>query len=237
MLTVSDLTCGYGDVLAVRNLSFRVSAGEIFAILGANGAGKTTAIMCIAGHVPPTSGVTALGENDITREPAHRRIHHGLALVPEGRRIFPDLTVDENLIVGGHITDRRTLTQQQERVYSYFPRLAERKRQAAGSLSGGEQQMLAIGRALISEPRLIMIDELSLGLMPKIVDACYDVLDRLRGEGLGILLVEQNTTKALEFADRVCVMESGHKSWEGTKDEAVENSVVLDAYLGTATHG
>lgn len=234
MLSVENLTCGYGDIQAVQDLSFASGAGEIFAMLGANGAGKTSTIMCLAGHVGAMSGRIMLNDAEITHLPAQARVGHGMALVPEGRRVFADLTVEENLVVGGHTVEAAALSANLERIFGHFPRLAERKTQAAGSLSGGEQQMLAIGRALMANPQLVLIDELSLGLMPKAIDACYDVLQALKADGLSILLVEQNTTRVLDIADQVIVLESGVKSWEGTGAEADGNAALLEAYLGTA---
>lgn len=233
MLTVDTLTCGYCDITAVHGLSFAVGKGEIFAMLGANGAGKTSTIMCLAGHVAATGGSVALNGSDITKLPAQARIGHGMALVPEGRRVFAELSVEENLVVGGHTVGTRELAANLERIFGHFPRLGERKTQAAGSLSGGEQQMLAIGRALMANPQLVLIDELSLGLMPKAIDACYEVLQALKADGLSILLVEQNTTRVLDIADQVIVLESGVKSWEGTGAEADGNAALLEAYLGT----
>ncbi len=175
MLEVTGLTCGYGDITAVDGLSFTVGAGEIFGLIGANGAGKTTTILALAGLIPVRAGTVRLDGRDITAVPAHARIDYGIALVPEGRRVFAELTVDENLTVGGTRLDRRALEQNRARVFETFPRLAERRRQLAGSLSGGEQQMLAIGRAVMAAPSLLLVDELSLGLMPIAVDECYRV--------------------------------------------------------------
>lgn len=234
MLTVAGITCGYGDIIAVEDLSFTVGAGEIFGLIGANGAGKSTTIMALAGLIPLRSGQIMLGGTEVTGVPAHLRVRHGLALVPEGRRVFADLSVDENLTVGGSILDRNTLERNRERVFGIFPRLAERKAQLAGSLSGGEQQMLAIGRALMAEPRVLLVDELSLGLMPKAVDECYRVLERLKGDGLAILLVEQSTDRVLHVADRVAVLESGRLAWSGTGAEAADNDAIVAAYLGLA---
>ena len=232
MLAVDGLTCAYGDILAVEDLSFEIGEGEIFALIGANGAGKTTTIMALAGLVPPRAGTVRVGGADITRVPAHRRTDHRIALVPEGRRVFADLTVDENLTVGGTRRDARALAEARARVHALFPRLAERRRQPAGSLSGGEQQMLALGRAMMAGPRLLLVDELSLGLMPKAIDECYAALDRLRADGLAILLVEQSTERALRVADRVAVLESGRLAWTGTGAEASGDAALVEAYLG-----
>jgi len=232
MLEVSGLSCGYGDIVAVRDFSFSVAAGEILALLGANGAGKTSTLMCLAGIVERKSGHIVLSGTDLTDFPAERRIRHGMAIVPEGRRIFPDLTVLENLTVGAHVVTAGRLAEGLSEIYGYFPRLAERKGQLAGSLSGGEQQMLAMGRALMSGPKLLLVDELSLGLMPKVVDECYDVLYRLKATGMAIILVEQNTERALAAADSVYVLEAGNLTWQGSADEARQSEALATAFLG-----
>jgi len=233
MLEVKGLTAGYGDIIAVRDFSFQIEAGKVLALLGANGAGKSSTLMALMGLVGQKAGEVLLDGSDISSLAADRRIPRGMAIVPEGRRIFPDLTVHENLTVGGHVSDARTLQSGTERAYEYFPRLKERTGQKAGSLSGGEQQMLALGRALVSAPRLLLVDELSLGLMPRIIDECYDVLAKLRGEGLAIVLVEQNTERALSVADHVAVLEAGNSVWSGTAKEAAKDSAITEAYLGT----
>ncbi len=232
MLEVTGLTCGYGDITAVDGLSFTVGAGEIFGLIGANGAGKTTTIMALAGLIPVRAGTVRLDGRDITAVPAHARVDHGIALVPEGRRVFAELTVDENLTVGGTRLDRRALEQNRARVFETFPRLAERRRQLAGSLSGGEQQMLAIGRAVMAAPSLLLVDELSLGLMPIAVDECYRVLRGLQDNGLAILLVEQSTERVLHVASRIAVLESGRLAWTGSGQRAAQDSAIVDAYLG-----
>ena len=232
MLEVSGLTCGYGDITAVDGLSFNVGKGEIFGLIGANGAGKTTTIMALAGLIPVRAGTVRLEGSDITHVPAHARAALGLALAPEGRRVFAELTVDENLTVGGARLERRALEQGRARVYQTFPRLAGRRRQLAGSLSGGEQQMLAIGRAVMAAPSLLLVDELSLGLMPIAVDECYRVLAALQDDGLAILLVEQSTERVLHAASRIAVLESGRLAWTGTGAEATRDSAVVAAYLG-----
>lgn len=232
MLEVAHLTCGYGDIVAVDDLSFSVEAGEIFGLIGANGAGKTATIMALAGLLPVRAGAVRLAGRDITAMPAHRRADEGVALVPEGRRVFADLTVGENLTVGGTRLDGKALERSRAKVFETFPRLAERSRQLAGSLSGGEQQMLAIGRAMMAAPSLLLIDEMSLGLMQTAVDECYRVLARLRQEGLAILLVEQGTDRVLHAAGRIGVLETGRLAWTGTSAEAVGNNEVIEAYLG-----
>ena len=232
MLTLENLSCGYGSVKAVRDVSFDVPAGSIFALLGPNGAGKTSTIMAIMGHVDIHGGRILLEGTDITCGRAVDRVGLGIALVPEGRQLFSDLTVDENLTVGGYARPSSGNAAKRERVFGYFPRLAERRTQLAGSLSGGEQQMLAIGRALMAEPRLLLVDELSLGLMPKMVDLCLDALTQLRREGLTVVLVEQNTVRALEVADRVCVMSSGVQVYQGTAAEAKAAGSMFATFLG-----
>jgi branched-chain amino acid transport system ATP-binding protein len=232
MLKIDRLNCGYGSVHAVHDISFEVPAGSVFALLGPNGAGKTSTIMAIMGHVDIHGGSILLNDTDITRRRAVERVDLGIALVPEGRQLFSDLTVDENLTVGGYARPADRDAAKRERVFGYFPRLYERRVQLAGSLSGGEQQMLAIGRALMAEPRLLLVDELSLGLMPKMVDTCLDVLMQLKREGLTIVLVEQNTARALDVADRVCVLSSGVEVFQGTVAEARSAGSLFATVLG-----
>ena len=232
MLRIEHLDCGYGAVRAVHDVSFDVPAASIFALLGPNGAGKTSTIMAIMGHVNVHGGRILLNATDITRRRAVDRVNLGIALVPEGRQLFSDLTVDENLTVGGYARPFADDAAERDRVFGYFPRLHERRRQLAGSLSGGEQQMLSIGRALMAKPRLLLVDELSLGLMPKMVDFCLDVLLKLKSEGLGILLVEQNTVSALGVADRVCVLSSGVEVFQGSAEQARAMGSLFTAFLG-----
>ena len=234
MLEVNGLTCGYGDIVAVDDLSFTVCGGEIYGLVGANGAGKSATIMALAGLLPVRAGTVRLSGSDITSMPAHARVHRGVALVPEGRRVFADLTVDENLTVGGTRLDGTALAHRRAGVFDTFPQLAGRCRQLAGSLSGGEQQMLAIGRAMMAVPAVLLIDELSLGLMPIAIDECYRVLSELRETGVAIVLVEQNTERVLRTADRIAVMESGQMKWEGTGADAARHGAVMEAYLGPA---
>ena len=232
MLQIRNLQCGYEDIVAVHDLSFEAAAGEVFALIGANGAGKTTTIMALAGHVAPMRGSILVEGQDISEEKAQGRLSHGIALVPEGRRVFPDLSVENNLTVGGHTVGREALRSNRENAYQIFPRLAERRTQLAGSLSGGEQQMLAIARAMMASPKILLVDELSLGLMPKIVDECYQVVDTLKQQGLLIVLVEQSTQRALEVADQVAVLESGRLAWYGDGESARRDSSIVSAYLG-----
>ena len=232
MLQIRNLQCGYEDIVAVHDLSFEAAAGEVFALIGANGAGKTTTIMALAGHVAPMRGSILVEGQDISSEKAQGRLSHGIALVPEGRRVFPDLSVEDNLTVGGHTVGREALRSNRENAYQIFPRLAERRTQLAGSLSGGEQQMLAIARAMMASPKILLVDELSLGLMPKMVDECYQVVDTLKQQGLLIVLVEQSTQRALEVADQVAVLESGRLAWYGDGESARRDSSIVSAYLG-----
>lgn len=232
MLRLEVLSCGYGEMTAVDKLSLEVPAGKITGLLGANGAGKTSTIMCIAGHVAVHEGRIIYREGDITHDFPMVRVKNGIAVVPEGRRLFSSLTVKENLIVGGYSRPKENSREGVDRVMALFPRLGERLGQLAGSLSGGEQQMLSIGRALMSQPQLLLIDELSLGLMPKIIDICYEAIAELKQEGLTILLVEQSTQRALEMADQVCVLESGRAVWKGSAVEARNNLKLIDALLG-----
>jgi branched-chain amino acid transport system ATP-binding protein len=232
MLKVENLSAGYGDIIAVRDLSFSVEPGQILAFIGANGAGKSSTLMCLMGLVEQKSGKILMEGQDISLTRVESRISSGLAIVPEGRRIFPDLNVYENLVVGGHIVTSKVLESGIDYVYSIFPRLSERHRQAAGSLSGGEQQMLAMGRALISQPKLLIVDELSLGLMPKVVDECYAVLESLKRNNIGILLVEQNTERALNVADKIHVLEAGNLVWSGSASEAKNNASLSQSLMG-----
>ena len=195
MLQLEGLTCGYGLFEAVHGLSLELRAGTITGLIGANGAGKSSTLMCIAGHVAMNAGTMRFNGQDISRLGPRERVKLGIAISPEGRRLFKDLSVDDNLKVGGLIHPAAYFAQDRDKVLSLFPRLGERLTSLAGNLSGGEQQMLAIGRALMTRPKLLMIDEISLGLMPKVIDLCYGALEKLRREGLTILVVEQNTDR------------------------------------------
>jgi len=232
MLTLENLSCGYGAVRAVHDLSFELPAGTLLALLGPNGAGKTSTMMAIMGHVDIYSGRILYQGADITRRRAVDRAELGIALVPEGRQLFPDLTVEENLTVGGYAHTGARDRINRERVFQIFPRLAERKTQLASSLSGGEQQMLAIGRALMAEPRLLLVDELSLGLMPKMVDLCLKALLDLKRDGVTILLVEQNTARALDVADQVIVLSSGAVVFRGSAARAKAEHSLFATFLG-----
>ncbi|MBL8699011.1 MAG: ABC transporter ATP-binding protein [Alphaproteobacteria bacterium] len=234
MLALESLSCGHGAITAVHGLSLAVEAGRIAALVGPNGAGKSSTLMCIAGHVRATAGRVVMDGSPLDHLPPHERVRRGIAIAPEGRRLFKTLSVEDNLRVGGMIHPAREFARDRDRVLALFPRLRERIASLAGTLSGGEQQMLAIGRALMARPRLLLIDELSLGLMPKVIDACYEALGRLRDEGLAILLVEQNTERVMSVADTITVLESGETVWRGTADAARRDPSLLDAYLGTA---
>ena len=232
MLELQSVSCGYGAFQAVHELSLVLHPGTITGLLGANGAGKSSTLMCIAGHVTRQAGTILWGGKDIGDLGPNERVREGIAISPEGRRLFKDLSVEDNLRVGGILQPAKLFPHDRDRVLALFPRLAERLKSLAGNLSGGEQQMLAIGRALMARPRLILIDELSLGLMPKIIDQCYEALNTLRNEGMTVLLVEQNTERALQIADHVCVLESGSTVWQGSAHDARSDPTLTAAYLG-----
>ena len=234
LLTVTDLHAYYGDVPALRGVSLEVGEGEIVALLGSNGAGKTTTLRSISGLMRPRTGTISFGGTDITRKRAHVIVALGLNQVPEGRRIFPALSVEENLNLGGYLSrrDQKTVAQRKQQVFDLFPRLAERRRQLGGTLSGGEQQMLAIGRALMNEPRLLALDEPSMGLAPVMVRAVGEVIRRIRARGTAILMVEQNARQALALADRAFVLETGRVVIEGPASELAQDVRVQHAYLG-----
>ncbi|WP_254055034.1 ABC transporter ATP-binding protein [Kiloniella sp. EL199] len=234
MLQLKNANCGYGAFQAVHDLSLTMEQGKIFALLGPNGAGKSSTIMSIAGHVQLFSGSIIFDGDDISHLPARERVKRGIAVAPEGRRLFPDLTIEENLTVGGYCQSSEKEARNRDMVFALFPRLTERLKQPAGTLSGGEQQMLAIGRAMMTEPRFLMIDEVSLGLMPKMVDVCYNAIEHLKSQGVTILLVEQNTRRALEVADQVCVLESGNAVWQGAAEDARKDPALIEAFLGMA---
>jgi branched-chain amino acid transport system ATP-binding protein len=235
VLRLDHLSCGYGSIRAVHDASFDLPARTAMALLGPNGAGKTSTIMAIMGHTTIHGGRIHFDGQDITHVPAVKRVELGIAIVPEGRQLFSDLSVEENLTVGGyrHAIGRDRINR--ERVYELFPLLSDRRKQVSGSLSGGEQQMLAMGRALMAEPKLLLIDELSLGLMPKMVDQCFGALVTLKSQGVTVLLVEQNTSRALDFAERVCVMRSGSIAFSGSSQEAKANEKLFDVFV-SATH-
>ncbi len=237
MLQLENMHCGYGQMKAVQGLDLIAEPGKITALLGANGAGKSSTMMCIAGHVELQDGTIQYKAIDISNQTPMQRVASGIGVVPEGRRLFADLSVEENLIIGGYCRSKKKARPNMERVYQIFPRIQERKGQRAGALSGGEQQMVAIGRALMSEPELLLVDELSLGLMPKAIDICYQALSELKDQGLAIVLVEQSTQRALEVADDITVLESGRVVWAGTAEESRNSMDVIDACLGLKSSG
>ncbi len=233
MLTIKDLEVYYGVIQAIKGISFEVNEGEVIALIGANGAGKTTILHTITGLVAAKSGSIHFEENDLTKIPAHRIVSFGMAHVPEGRRIFSELTVLENLKMGAYTRrDKREIADTLKKVYERFPRLNERRNQVAGTLSGGEQQMLAMGRALMSHPRIILMDEPSMGLSPIFVSEIFNIIKEISNSGTTVLLVEQNAKKALSIANRAYVLETGKIVLEGDANELMNNGSVKKAYLG-----
>lgn len=231
MLKIDNIHVYYGAIHAIKGVSFEVKEGEIVALIGANGAGKSTILKTVSGLLHPKLGNISFNDENITHMEPHKLIHHGLAHVPEGRRIFLQMTVQENLEMGAFIRKDST-ADDLENVFEKFPRLKERRRQIAGTLSGGEQQMLAMGRALMSRPKLIMLDEPSMGLAPILVDQIFDMIGELHRSGTTILLVEQNASKALQIADRAYVLETGKVTLSGTGAELARSDEVKKAYLG-----
>ena len=234
MLKIKDLQVNYGGIEAVKGISFEVPEGSIVTLIGANGAGKSTTLRAIAGLVKPANGRIRLQNEDITALSPDKIVSKGITLVPEGRRVFPDLSVLENLKIGAYLrNDKDEIAHDLEWVYDLFPRLKERSWQAAGTLSGGEQQMLAVGRALMSRPKLIMMDEPSLGLAPLIVRGIFDIIKEINRMGVTVLLIEQNANMALKIADIGYVLETGRVTMNGTGAELLTNDAVKAAYLGT----
>ena len=233
LLEVKNIEVYYGVINALKGISFEVNEGEIVTLIGANGAGKTTTMQSIMGFIHPKSGEILYNGENIVGQPTHKIMRRGLTQVPEGRRIFSELNVYENLVMGAYTSnDRAQVKRDLEEIYTLFPRLEERKTQMAGMLSGGEQQMLAMGRALMSHPKLLMLDEPSMGLAPILVSLVFDMIKRLNETGTTILLVEQNAEKALSIADRAYVMETGMITLSGTGAELAASEKVRDAYLG-----
>jgi branched-chain amino acid transport system ATP-binding protein len=233
MLKVNGLKVAYGGIQAVKGISFEVKQGELISLIGANGAGKTTTMKAITGLLPLNDGNIEYMGRSIRGRGAWDLVKDGLAMVPEGRGVFTRMTITENLQMGAHIrTDKAGIAQDMERVFTTFPRLKERKDQLAGTMSGGEQQMLAIGRALMSRPKLLLLDEPSMGLSPIMVDKIFEVVQEVHRQGVTILLVEQNASRALEIADRGYVMESGVISMSGVAREMLSDPKVRAAYLG-----
>ena len=231
MLKVEDMHVYYGAIHAIKGVSFEVGEGEIVALIGANGAGKSTILKTVSGLMHPRSGSISFCGQDIAHMEAYKLLRHGLAHVPEGRRIFLQMTVQENLEMGAYI-NKEVSQKDLDMVFNYFPRLKERRKQIAGTLSGGEQQMLAMGRALMSKPKLLMLDEPSMGLAPILVDQIFDIIKELHAHGTTILLVEQNAQMALSVADRGYVLETGKIVTSGTGAELLEDEAVKKAYLG-----
>ncbi len=234
LLEVKNIEVYYGVINALKGVSFEVNEGEIVTLIGANGAGKTTAMNSIMGFIPLRSGDIVFDGNSIAGVPTHKIMRSGLTQVPEGRRIFAELNVYENLMLGAYtVKDRSQIKKDLDNIYSLFPRLAERRTQMAGMLSGGEQQMLAMGRALMSHPKLLMLDEPSMGLAPILVSQVFDMIKHLNETGTTILLVEQNAEKALAIADRAYVIETGSIMLSGTGAELAASEKVREAYLGS----
>ena len=233
MLTLSGVSAGYGSVPAISDVSIAIGVGEAVGLLGANGAGKSTTLRAISGLVRPTTGtITFLGTN-IASLPAYKVTELGIAHVPEGRQVFPELTVKENLEIGAYIPSAKaSRARTLDLVFTIFPVLAERRKQLAGTMSGGEQQMLAVGRGLMLQPRLLMLDEPSLGLAPIVTDATFEKIQEIHAMGTAVLLVEQNVSRALTFVQRAYVLESGKVIMQGTSAELANNKQVQAAYLG-----
>jgi branched-chain amino acid transport system ATP-binding protein len=233
MLEVRDLQVYYGMIHAIKGISFDVNQGEVIALIGANGAGKTTTLHTITGLLAPKSGSVLFEGKDITKVPAHKIVSMGMAHVPEGRRVFAELSVYENLKMGAYTRkDKKEIEESLANVYKRFPRLEERKNQMAGTLSGGEQQMLAMGRALMSKPKIILMDEPSMGLSPIFVNEIFDIIRAVSESGTTVLLVEQNAKKALSISDRAYVLETGTITMSGKAKDLLEDEAVKKAYLG-----
>ena len=235
LLKVEHLEVRYGDLIGVADVSLEVPRGSIVALLGSNGAGKTSTLNAIAGLIPVSRGRIILDDRDIAGQPAYAIVRKGLALSPEGWRLFVQQTVENNLLLGATaLADKSKVTQMLERVYTLFPRLAERRRQRAGTMSGGERQMLAVGRALMSEPKLLLLDEPSLGLAPAIIETMYETFQRLHKAGLTVLLAEQSVDLALEVADHAYVLQVGRSVLSGKASELSKNPDVQRVYLGVS---
>ena len=233
LLEVKDLSVYYGVICALKGIHFEVGEGEIVSLIGANGAGKTTTMQSVVGLIPKRSGSVILDGKDITKTPCHKIVRMGMTQVPEGRRIFQELSVYENLLMGAFSQKNKSSFKQDiEEIYQRFPRLAERRNQIAGTLSGGEQQMLAMGRALMSHPKLLMLDEPSMGLSPLLVDQVFEIIKDINKSGTTVLLVEQNAGKALAISDRTYVLETGQIVLSGTGAELASSPEVRKAYLG-----
>ena len=233
LLTIKDLNVYYGVIQALKGVNFSVDKGEIVALIGANGAGKTTTLHTISGLIEPKSGQILFNGRDISHVPGHKRVALGLSQVPEGRRVFADMTVEDNLRMGAYTRkDKGEIASTMEMVFERFPRLKERRGQLSGTLSGGEQQMLAMGRALMSKPDILLLDEPSMGLSPIMVNEVFDIIRQVHEDGTTVLLVEQNARKALNIADRAYVLETGAITSAGSAKELLNNDSIRKAYLG-----
>ena len=232
MLSVQNINVYYGKIHAVKDVSFEVNDGEIVTLIGANGAGKSTVLKTVSGLLHSTTGSITFENKELLRVAAHKIVPMGLAHVPEGRRIFQAMTVEENLEMGAYVTKPSLVAEHLENVYERFPRLKERKKQIAGTLSGGEQQMLAMGRGLMSKPELLLLDEPSMGLAPILVDEIFDIIQKINKDGTTILLVEQNAFKAMSIANRVYILETGEVSASGDASVMIHDEAVKKAYLG-----
>ncbi len=233
MLEVRDLNVFFGVIQAIKNVSFDVNQGEVVALIGANGAGKTTTLHTVTGLLPAASGTITLDGKDLGKVPAHKIVSMGMAHVPEGRRVFAQLSVYDNLKLGAFTRkDKKEIEESLEMVFEFFPRLKERRNQVAGTLSGGEQQMLAMGRALMSKPRIILMDEPSMGLSPLYVTEIFEIIKKIKSEGTTVLLVEQNANMALQVADRAYVLETGKIIMDGKASDLMNDERVRKAYLG-----
>ena len=233
MLEVKDLVVNYGAIRALKGISFNVKQGEIISLIGSNGAGKTTTLHSISNLIKKQSGSVIFNGVDISSLPAEQIVRHGLIQIPEGRRIFANLTVKENLEMGSYTRkDKENIKKDLEHVYELFPRLKERIKQISGTLSGGEQQMLAMGRGLMAKPKLLLLDEPSMGLAPILVDEIFEIIKKINEEGTTILLVEQNAFKAMNIANRVYILETGNVSASGNSEDMINDSAVKKAYLG-----
>ena len=233
LLEVKGLEVYYGVIQALKGIDFEVNEGEIVTLIGANGAGKTTTMQSVIGLIPPKAGTVSFEGKEITHLPCHKIVSLGMSQVPEGRRVFQELTVYQNLLMGAYIQkDKKAIKEDIKKIYERFPRLEERKNQIAGTLSGGEQQMLAMGRALMSRPKLLMLDEPSMGLSPLLVDEVFTIIKDLNKEGTTVLLVEQNAGKSLAISDRAYVLENGKIVLSGTGEELLQSEEVKKAYLG-----
>ena len=233
LLKVDNIHVYYGSIHAIKGVSFEVNEGEIVTLIGANGAGKSTTLNTIAGLLRPRSGAVYLEGQNLASVPTAKIVRHGMALCPEGRRIFQQMTVRENLEMGGFTRPDKEIPESMDEMFQRFPRLKEREKQIAGTLSGGEQQMLAMARALMSKPKLLMLDEPSMGLAPILVEQIFEIIKELHGSGTTILLVEQNAQMALSIADRAYVLETGRITMEGQASELLHNDAVRKAYLGS----